>query len=757
VTENQTASDGVSGAEDSAFDGKNSSFGGKSASALDCLVVVGGRHGLHLTARQIVQDNALPSEDVTLAQLVHCARGCGLKAKSVRLDWNGLAGLRRALPAIVRLKTGAWLVLEDVRQSDEASWVRLRDPRGGEQAVFQIDRFRFEEGWSGDVVLARRDYDIKDEEQPFDFGLIASLIFRERALVRDLCISAFFLSMFALAPIFFWRILSDKVIYYHSMSTFTVVCLVMGLIIVLETIFTFLRGYLLQVITARVDVRLSEYMFDKVLHLPIEFFERRQVGLITRDMNEIYRIRSFLTGQLFGTLLDSMTLLFFLPVMFAYSFVLTSMVLVCCALIVGWLLFMLPRYRKAYGAVLAAEGERGAFLVQSIAGIRTIKSLALEPRQRSQWDVFISRIAKLRMKEGFVANLVQTGVKPLERLAVNGTFAYGVYIAMTTNDPVFIGSLFIFIMLSQRVAAPLMQMAQLVNQLDEARGAVAIVGDMVNRAPEAGRSHHGVRSPLLGHVEFSNVRFTYPGGNSPAILDLSFDVPVGTTLGVVGRSGSGKTTVTRLLQRLHPDYEGLIKIDGIDVRSYDLAHLRRSLGVVLQENYLFSGTIRENITAAKSDATFDEVCRAARLAGAEEFIDRLPQGYDTWIYEGSPNLSGGQRQRLAIARALIVDPRILILDEATSALDPDSEAIVNANIKRIAQGRTVIVISHRLSSLVNSDAIMVLEQGALLDVGAHAELLERCEIYRTLWNQQNGHIEAAMRNKHLTRGPFHAT
>jgi len=197
------------------------------------------------------------------------------------------------------------------------------------------------------------------------------------------------------------------------------------------------------------------------------------------------------------------------------------------------------------------------------------------------------------------------------------------------------------------------------------------------------------------------------------------------------------------LQRLHADYEGLIKIDGVDVREYDVTHLRRSLGVVLQENFLFSGTIRDNIIAAKPHATFEEVVRAARLAGAEEFIDRLPRGYETYIYEGSPNLSGGQRQRLAIARALILDPRILILDEATSALDPDSEAIVNENIRRIAAGRTVIVISHRLSSLVNSDAILVLERGKVLAVGRHAELLETCEIYSGLWHQQNRHLAAA--------------
>ena len=190
---------------------------------------------------------------------------------------------------------------------------------------------------------------------------------------------------------------------------------------------------------------------------------------------------------------------------------------------------------------------------------------------------------------------------------------------------------------------------------------------------------------------------------------------------------------------------GLIKVDGVDVREYDLQHLRRSLGVVLQENFLFSGTIRENITCAKPHATFDEVVNACRLAGAEEFIERLPRGYETYIYEGSPNLSGGQKQRLAIARALILDPRILILDEATSALDPESEAIVNENIHRIAAGRTVIVISHRLSSLVKSDAILVLERGKFEAMGKHEDLLQTCEIYRGLWNQQNRHTAPAVR------------
>jgi ATP-binding cassette subfamily B protein len=208
----------------------------------------------------------------------------------------------------------------------------------------------------------------------------------------------------------------------------------------------------------------------------------------------------------------------------------------------------------------------------------------------------------------------------------------------------------------------------------------------------------------------------------------------------MGRSGSGKTTVTRLLQLFHSNYEGLIKIDGTDLRQFDVDHLRSSFGVVSQENFLFSGTIRETISSGKPDATFDEVVMAARLAGAEEFIERLQRGYDTYIYEGSSNLSGGQRQRLAIARALITNPRVLILDEATSALDAESEAIVNANLMRIAEGRTMIVVSHRLSSLVSADSILVLERGKVYDVGPHSDLVERCDIYSNLWHQQHQHI-----------------
>ena len=251
-----------------------------------------------------------------------------------------------------------------------------------------------------------------------------------------------------------------------------------------------------------------------------------------------------------------------------------------------------------------------------------------------------------------------------------------------------------------------------------------------------------MRLPVRGQIEFNNVSFQYGAALTPALNAVSFDVPVGTSLGIMGRTGSGKTTITRLLQRLHADYQGLIKMDGVDVREYDVDHLRASVGVVLQEPFIFSGTIRDTIMAPRPDASFEEMVHAARMAGADEFVDRLPLGYDTFLHEGAPDLSGGQRQRLAIARALIADPRILILDEATSALDPESEALVSANLKRLSHGRTLITISHRLSALANADTILVLDRGEVQDMGQHHELLERCDVYSGMWQRQNALLDA---------------
>lgn len=709
-------------------------------SLLGSLVIVARQHGIQLSVPQLIHDHLLEPGQPSVPQLLNIAGACGLRASSARLTWREILKLGKALPAIVMLRNGNAMVLREVSEGPELPRVVLQDPNAHEDAPLILDETRFTAAWTGEVLLLKRDHRVRDEDQPFGLWLIVGQLLRDKRMARDIAIAAFMLSLLALAPIMFWRLLVDRVLYFGSLDTLTMLCLAMVVLIAFETAFGYLRRFLVLHVTQRVDAKLSTYMFDKIVQLPVDFFERMPVGEITRDMSEMHKIRSFLTGSLFGTVLDSFVLLVFLPIMFFFSALLTFFVLAFAAIICAWIIIRLPELRRKNGAVFAVEGEKGAFLVETLHGMRTVKALALDARRRHEWDVKVAKAARLRFDEGRTANVVQTVVVPLERLMTSGVFALAVYLAISTHEQVYVGALFAFMMLSQRVAQPLVQLSQMITQYDEVRLAVAIIGKLVNRPPEEGHGKGGIRTPIVGRVEFSGVRFRYFGTTSPALDDVSFTIPEGSIFGIMGRSGSGKTTVTRLLQLFHSNYEGLIKVDGTDLRQYDVDHLRGSFGVVSQENFLFSGTIRETIASGKPDASFDEVVMAARLAGAEEFIERLQRGYDTYIYEGSSNLSGGQRQRLAIARALITNPRILILDEATSALDAESEAIVNANLMRIAEGRTMIIVSHRLSSLVNADSILVLERGKVYDVGPHAELVERCDIYSNLWHQQHQHL-----------------
>jgi ATP-binding cassette subfamily B protein len=710
------------------------------SSLLGALVIAARYRGLHFSVEQLIRDHRLGPGEPSVEELLRIARGCGLRAISVTLGWDNLLRMGSALPVVLLLKNGSAMVLLRADTQGQPPRVVLQDPNAGEDALLTLDEARLTAAWSGQAILIKRDYRIRDQDQPFGIGLIAAQLLRDRRIASDIAISAVALSLLAVSPIIFWRLLIDRVLYYHSLNTLAVLALAMLVLVIFDGMFAYLRRCLVLQATARADAKISTIIFDKVLNLPVDFFENTPTGLIARDMNEVVKIRNFLTGQLFGSVLDAFVLVIFLPIMFFFSAMLTAVVLGVCGIICLWIIVTLPILRRKSGAAFAADGAKNAYLVETLQGIRTVKSLALDARHRHEWDVRVAKAARLRLEEGRVANIIQTIARVLERLMTSGVFGLAVYLALTSKDQIYIGALVAFIMLTSRVAAPLIQLSHLLQQYDEAQFAVETIAALVNQPPEEGRGRPGIRTPLVGSIEFSGVRFRYRQTSQPALDDVTFIAREGTIFGIMGRSGSGKTTVTRLLQRLHANYEGLIKIDGIDLREIDIDHLRSSLGVVLQDNFLFSGTIRETIAAAKPNASFEDIVAAARLAGAEEFIERLPRGYETFIQEGSSNLSGGQRQRLAIARALIGDPRILILDEATSALDAESEAIVSANLLRIARDRTLIIISHRLSTLVPADAILVLERGRVYDIGRHAELIERCDIYRGLWHQQTVHL-----------------
>jgi subfamily B ATP-binding cassette protein HlyB/CyaB len=410
--------------------------------------------------------------------------------------------------------------------------------------------------------------------------------------------------------------------------------------------------------------------------------------------------------------------------------------------ITGIIVLFLPALRRIIGKLTAAESNKGSTMVETVHGIRTVKSLALEPQRRAEWDERTAIAGGFKLQAGRLANWPQTLINPIESFIQRGVIMLGAYIALNDATGIAIGGLVAFMMLGARVTQPLVGLAKLIEDLEDVRASIHQVGLVLNNPSETAAMQGGMRPDLTGGVAFEDLSFTYPGSKIPALDKVTFQIPAGTMLGVVGRSGSGKSTLMRLLQGINREYTGFLKLDGVELREINLTHLRRSFGVVLQDNFLFRGTVRDNITAGRPGLTLDDVVRAARLAGAEEFIERLPAGYDTWIEEGSANLSGGQRQRLAIARAVIADPKLMILDEATSALDPESEALVNANLVRLGKGRTMVIVSHRLSSLIDCDQILVLDKGGVVDMAPHRTLLERCAIYRTLWAQQNRHLDA---------------
>jgi ATP-binding cassette subfamily B protein len=430
-----------------------------------------------------------------------------------------------------------------------------------------------------------------------------------------------------------------------------------------------------------------------------------------------------------------------LPFLFWLNAPMAWIVLLCAGLISLIILAYLKPLREMYSRVVHAETWKAAALGETIVGVKTVKALALEPQRRAQWDERVAETGKWRLEFARLSNWQQTLVNPLERFMTMGTLMLGAYWAMDDSSGYMVGGLFAFMMLSGRVAAPLVGLARLAQEYEEVNAAIGEAGSVLNRPLEVDAASGGLRPKFAGAISFQDVTFTYAGTKFPALSAVGFSVPTGTMLGIVGKSGSGKSTIARLLQGINRDYSGFVKIDGADLREINLRHLRQSLGVVLQDNFLFRGSIRDNIIAGRPGLTLTDAVNAARLAGAEEFIERMPNGYETYIEEGSPNLSGGQKQRLAIARALIHDPRILILDEATSALDPESEAVVSANLLRIAAGRTMVIVSHRLASLTECDQILVMEQGEVMDIAPHTVLLERCAMYRQLWAQQHRHMD----------------
>jgi HlyB family type I secretion system ABC transporter len=664
------------------------------------------------------------------------AREAGLVARAVKLRWRHLVAQAAHGPAAILLRNGGAAVV--VGASPKGDAIFLRSPDQPDAQPVAVDELRLSAIWDGTCVLIRTARKATgDEEARFGLGWLFRVVLRDRGLVRDVLVAALVLSALAVvSPLLVMGVI-DRVIVHESYSTLLFIAVLYGTVVLFETLLTYARQNLLLALSTRVDVRLNLHVMQRLLRLPLDYFERNAAGGITHRLSQVGRLRDFIVGRIGGMILDWFVLLFALPVLFWLSHVVAGVVLAASVLVALLTFVFMPLLRRRSQEVQKAETAKQAFLAETIQGIRTIKALAMEPHRRAGWDTTVAEVTDLKLRTGRFASLLEVVVLPLQRFMDRGVFLLAAYLTLAKYIDMPVGGMMAFMLLAGRISAPLIGTARMLSDLEDVRASVLMAGEVLNAPPESSAGANGVRPRMSGALEASNVAFRYHGAATPALDGVTFGVEPDTMLGVVGRSGSGKSTLIRLLQGISHDYTGLIKFDDVELREIDTYHLRRSMGVVLQDNFLFHGTIRDNVIAGRPGLTMDQVIYACRLAGAEEFIERLPRSYETMIEEGSANLSGGQRQRLAIARALITDPRILILDEATSALDPESESIINANLRRIASGRTLIIVSHRLSSLVDCDNILVLEQGKVADLAPHETLLERCAIYRQLWTRQN--------------------
>lgn len=704
---------------------------------IQCITAIAQHHGLQINPERLIDDYALKAEEPNGALLLRITNDIGLKSKIDKLSWQGLLAQGGVFPLMARMRDGNGVIVVGVRLEGEGK-VAILDPLADTASIAVLDRDEFCRRWDGEVVFMKRQHSLTDPNQPFGLRWFIPEILKQKAAFRDIAIAAVAMHFLALASPVFFQLVIDKVLIHQSASTLWVLAAGIVIALIFDAVFGFMRQILTLAATNKIDMRLTRRTFGHLLSLPIDYFETTTAGVVTRHMQQLEKIRNFLTGRLFFTGLDTTALFIFLPILFTYSVKLAMIVLAFTFLISCVVAAMIPTFQRRLSDLYSAEGKRQAMLVETVHGMRTVKALAIEPIQRRVWDQRSAESIGMHYRVGQISITGAAITDLLGKLLPVTIIVIGAQDVF--EQTLTVGALIAFQMISGRVVQPLIAIVALVNEYQETALSVRMLGEVMNRPSEGRLGSGGLRPLLAGEIRFDEVTFRYPGASNTALDRASFTIPSGSVVGIVGRSGSGKTTLTKLIQGLYSVQEGIVRFDGIDAREIELSHLRRQVGVVLQENFLFRGTVRDNVTATRPDATFEEIVEVCAASGADEFIERLPQGYDTLLEENASNLSGGQKQRLSIARSLLGRPRILILDEAASALDPESEAIFIKNLSRIAVGRTVVMISHRLSTLVNADAILVMQHGRLMDSGRHEELLTRCSTYQQLWNQQTSHL-----------------
>jgi subfamily B ATP-binding cassette protein HlyB/CyaB len=699
-----------------------------------CLLILARFLGVPVNGDQLRHQFGEPSKTLSDTDLLRAAGHLGLKAGLVRRDRSTLAGT--PLPAMARMKDGGCLVVAKI----EADKVLVQDPLQPRPAI--LSRQAFEEQWSGELLLMTTRAGMRPEDRRFDFAWFIPAIVKYRRLLGEVLLGSFFLQVFGLLAPLFTQVVIDKVLVHKGLTTLHVLTIGMIALALFEAVLGGLRTYLFSHTTNRIDVGLGAQLFRHLLTLPLAYFEARRVGDTVARVRELEHIRQFLTSNSVTVVLDLLFTVVFLGVMFFYSTTLTLVVLATIPLYAVLSIVITPVIRARLNEKFNRGAENQSFLVETISGIQTVKAMAVEPPLQRRWEEQLAAYVQASFRATSLITVTGQAASFINRATTIAILWFGAYQVM--NGGLSIGQLIAFNMLAGQVTGPMLRIVNLWQEFQQVGVSMQRLGDVLNTTPEPACSPSRTTLPTLaGRVELDRVSFRYRPDGQEVLRKVSLIVEPGQVVGLVGRSGSGKSTITKLVQRLYVPEWGRILVDGVDLAQVDPAWLRRRIGVVLQENFLFNRTVRDNIALADPGISAEAVVRAATLAGAHEFILELPEGYDTVVGEHGCSLSGGQRQRVAIARALVTNPRILIFDEATSALDYESEAIIQRNLADMCRGRTVFIIAHRLGTVRTANHIYVIEKGEVAERGTHEALIRRGGYYAALHKLQENPMAGA--------------
>lgn len=727
---------------------------------LKCLVALAQFHQIPAEPDQLAHQYCESGKTFGDTEILQAAKAISLKAKLVSTTIESLDNAM--LPAIAKAKDGTYFILARLAKETTANSGKnvagalVHDLR--EQAPKTLSPEALEQVWSGEIIAVTRRQGLTEcLQQKFDITWFIPSLVKYRKLFAEVIVASFFLQLFALVTPLFFQVVMDKVLVHRGFTTLDVLAVGFFVVVIFEAILGGLRNYIFSHTTNRVDVELGSRLYHHLMSLPLAYFESRQVGQNVARVRELDTIRNFITGTALTLVIDLFFVFVFLGVMWYYSPTLTWVVLatIPCYFLLN--LFITPILRRRLDEKFKHSAENTAFLTESITGIGTVKSMAVEPQMRRKLEDHLSNYVHASFRSQNLSNVANQTAGLINKLMTLGIIWFGAHLVI--EGGITVGQLVAFNMLAGRVSAPILKLVQLWQEFQQAGISIKRLGDILNTPREPGFNPNRSRLPALkGEVALDHVRFRYrPDG--PVILhDLNLRVRPGEVVGIVGRSGSGKSTITKLVQRLYIPESGRVMVDGVDLSMVDTTWLRKQIGVVLQENFLFNRTIRENIAISDPATPMERVIAAAKMAGAHDFIVDLPEGYDTVVVEQGSNLSGGQRQRLAIARALINNPRILIFDEATSALDYESERVIQDNMAAICRERTVFIIAHRLSTVRQCNRILVMDKGRIVEQGNHDQLINRNGYYAKLHSYQNHtpalkQVPPAQRNSEHRRKP----